>query len=79
MAKTQTVAAVKAEIDRQGYCIAPFATVEYFLGVVCEDDDEFESAILAATASLEWVEEVSVDWVNRAVLITGPELPSAGT
>lgn len=76
MAVNQTVQAIQEDIEGHGQCDMPFSTVEYVLGVTCEDDDTFESAISALVDSKDWVTGYAIDWIHRRLILTGPFIES---
>jgi hypothetical protein len=53
-------------------------TVEYVLGVECEDDATFEAAVSAAVAGTPWLSGFEIDWINRNVTLTGPYTEPGG-
>jgi hypothetical protein len=72
MATTQTIQAIKKDIEGNGSSLVPFKTIEHVLGQCYADDDDFEAAVDALVASKVWVTGYEIGWKDRIVLFTGP-------
>jgi hypothetical protein len=72
MATTNTIQAIRSDIEGGGKSRVPFTTVERVLGQSYADDGDFVDAIDVLVAATAWITGYEIDWINRYILFTGP-------